>query len=339
MEAVLSIAGAFAVEASDPSQVSAARLACQRLARSLDFDETRAGRLAIVTTEAMTNMVRHAGGGTLSVRPLAAGDALGIELLAIDAGPGMDSFAQSARDGVSTGGTAGTGLGAIQRLSDEFDVYTRPGAGSILRMALWNRDGAIPGSPYEVGAVCIAKAGETECGDAWAMQPHAHGATFLVADGLGHGPDARRAACTAVEVLRTHPEHSAIRLLDLAHGKLRATRGAAVAVMRHEAARAEVAFAGVGNIAAVILDGEGRRAMVSHNGIVGHNVHKSQEYCYPWPEGALLVAHSDGLESHWSLERFPGIRARHPSIIAGMLFRQHSRKRDDVTVLVVKTRS
>jgi hypothetical protein len=288
-------------------------------------------------TEAMTNMVRHAGGGNLVARPLALGSALGLEVLAIDSGPGMEDFGDSARDGFSTAGTQGTGLGAMQRQSDEFDVYTRPGDGCIARMAFWSRGVPPPDDAYEVGVICLPKNGETECGDAWAVERHPHGATFLVADGLGHGPDARRAAVAAVDALRSRPEETPIRILDAAHGKLRATRGAAVAVLRHEAARASVGFAGVGNISAVLLDGAARRAMVSHNGIVGHNVHKSEEYRYDWPRSALLVVHSDGLESQWSLDRHPGIRDCHAAIIAALLYRDHSRKRDDVTVLVVKS--
>jgi hypothetical protein len=140
----------------------------------------------------------------------------------------------------------------------------------------------------------------------------------------------------ALEVLQRNPDYPAVRLLDLAHAKLRATRGAAVAVMRHERRSGELSYAGVGNIAATIVDGPARRAMVSHNGIVGHNMHKSQEYRYPWPSGALLVAHSDGLETQWDLAAFPGIARAHPSLIAAALFRRHTRKRDDTVVLVAR---
>ncbi len=337
MEALLSDARCFALHATDPSHVAAARSALQRIARDAEFDEARAGKVALVVTEAATNMLRHGGGGTLLGRLLVRGEAIGLEILAVDKGPGMGDFDHHARDGFSTGGTAGTGLGAIRRQCDEFDYFTHPGAGTILRMLLWNRpvDGRDPGD-YEVGGVLVPKRGEEVCGDAWAMQAHSRGATFLVADGLGHGPDASRASASAVEVLRRHPEQSAIRILDLAHGKLRATRGAAVAVLQHDATSGDIVFAGVGNISACLWDGSSRKTMVSHNGIVGHNVHKSQEYRYPWNGKALLVAHSDGLESHWDLGAFPGIADRHPAIVAAMLYRQHSRQRDDVAVLVAR---
>ncbi len=324
------------IAVGESSHVSAARLGAQRLARDLKFDETRSGRVAIAVTEAVTNMLKHARSGTLAARSVARGDAVGIEVMAIDDGPGMEDFRHSVRDGVSTAGTAGTGLGAMQRQSDEFDVYTGRAQGTIVRMVFWNKEARATREDYEVGAIVIPKSGETACGDAWAMEPHARGATFLVADGLGHGPDASRAAISAVEVLRRHPEHSAIRILDLAHAKLRPTRGAALAVMRHDAVAGELAFAGVGNIAACLIDGDTRSAMISHNGIVGHNVHKSKEYRYPWPKGALLVAHSDGVETRWNIAAFPGLASCHPAMIAAMLFREHSRQRDDVAVIAVR---
>jgi anti-sigma regulatory factor (Ser/Thr protein kinase) len=321
---------------ADQSHVSAGRLAAQRLAHGLEFDDVRKGRLSIAVTEATSNMLKHAGGGTLAMRTVARGDAVGVEVLAIDSGPGMDDLAASMKDGVSTTGTSGNGLGAMRRQSDEFDVYTRHSGGTILRMLFWDKKAPTERESYEVGAIVVPKSGETACGDAWAMTTHSRGATFLVADGLGHGPDASRAACSAVEVLHKHPDQPAIRILDLAHQKLRPTRGAALAVIRHDAIDGEISFAGVGNIAACVLSGGDKRAMVSHNGIVGHNVHKSQEYRYPWPKGGLLVAHSDGLETQWNIAEYPGLASRHPSMIAAMLFREHSRKRDDVAVVVAR---
>ena len=336
MEAVLSAPRDFAIVLAEASQVSAVRMAAQRMARDLGFDETRAGRVAIAVTEAATNIVRHGHGGTIAVRATSRGEALGIEALAIDAGPGMKSFAASAVDGVSSLGSAGTGLGAIQRMADEFDAYTRPGTGTALRIAIWRDTPPAPMPGYEVGAICVPHTGETESGDAWETICDARGLTLAVADGLGHGPDAAHAAGAAVETLRRHPADAPIRLLDRMHGRLRATRGAAIGIVRHEMGGEEVGFAGVGNIAMCVTAGSERRMMVSHNGIVGHNIHRSEEYRYPWPMEALLVAHSDGLESHWDVAAFPGLALAHPSLIAAMLYQKHSRRRDDVVVVVAR---
>lgn len=326
----------LAVEVADSSHVSAARLGVQRLARTLEFDETRAGRASIIASEAVSNLLKHGGGGVFTARGLVRQGVLGIEMLAVDSGPGMADFAMSSVDGVSTTGTSGTGLGAIRRLSDEFDVYTRQGVGTAVRSALWAREAALDTHAYESGSILVPKPGETACGDAWASQCDGTGLALLVADGLGHGPDAARASACAVDVLLRHADQDAVRILDLAHAKLRPTRGAAVAVARHLRGAGDLSYAGVGNIAACIVDGASRRAMVSHNGIVGHNVHKSLAYGYAWPVGALLVAHSDGLESQWDIAAFPGLASAHPSLIAAMLFRKHWRRRDDVVVVVIR---
>src|SRR5512138_2445365 len=125
------------------------------MARQLEFDETRAGRVAIAVTEAVTNMMRHGGGGTLAARSLVNGHALGIEVLAIDSGPGMDDFHASARDGFSSAGTAGTGLGAMRRMSDEFDVYTGRGLGTAVRMGFWAGAARPEPGDYEVGGIAV----------------------------------------------------------------------------------------------------------------------------------------------------------------------------------------
>jgi hypothetical protein len=61
-----------------------------------------------------------------------------------------------------------------------------------------------------------------------------------------------------------------------------------------------------------------------------------QQFDLPLPTNALLLLHSDGLATHWNLADYPGLVGRHPGIIAGVLYRDHERGRDDVTVLVVR---
>ncbi|MGH7263328.1 MAG: hypothetical protein ACREMB_00540 [Candidatus Rokuibacteriota bacterium] len=81
--------------------------------------------------------------------------------------------------------------------------------------------------------------------------------------------------------------------------------------------------------------GDGRH-LVSYAGIAGHELRRVKELAYPWPEEALLVLHSDGLGTQWSLSAYPALARRHPTLIAGVLYRDHSRRRDDVSVLVAK---
>jgi hypothetical protein len=244
-------------------------------------------------------------------------------------------------DGYSTAGSPGNGLGAIARLASTFDVYssTETGTVAVARLRQGDPDGR-PAAGMEVGAVSVPLAGEEVCGDAWAVEEQGGRSVCLVVDGLGHGLAAADAAREAVTVFRRHAAESPERILRLAHEVLRKTRGAAMAVAAVERGRREVRFAGVGNIAAAVLSPrEGRStSMVSHNGTVGQALRKVQEFTHPWPPGSLLVMHSDGLGTQWNLDRYPGLVARHPAVIAGVLYRDFKRDRDDVTVLVAAER-
>ena len=179
--------------------------------------------------------------------------------------------------------------------------------------------------------------GETACGDAWEVNQLPGRSLIMVADGLGHGPEAAEASRAAVRILRANPSPLGCgMIIKTAHAALRHTRGAAVAVAEVDMSHQVVRFTGAGNIAGVIVSSEGSRHMVSHPGTVGHEVRKIQEFTYPWSEGALLVMHSDGLATRWSLDRYPGLALKHASLIAGVLYRDYSRRRDDVTVVAVR---
>jgi anti-sigma regulatory factor (Ser/Thr protein kinase) len=320
------------------SDVAAARRVAARLAQSLGFSETRAGQLAIIVTESVTNILKHAGQGMIFIGPVQSSAAAGVDVVALDDGPGMADVAGSLIDGVSTAGTAGTGLGALHRLSDEFDVYSQHGKGSAFFMRLW-RDAPPPEArPIVVGALALPVGGEEECGDGWAVGCHEGGATLLAVDGLGHGPEAALAANAAIDTLDRNRDPHPQELMQRLHQALRITRGAALALAQVDCARDEVRFAGIGNISAWVFDDNGRRALVSHNGIVGHNMRKVQEFVAPFPPGALCIMHSDGVQTQWDVDAYPGLRNRHPALIAAVLMRDFIRRRDDAMVLVVRRR-
>jgi anti-sigma regulatory factor (Ser/Thr protein kinase) len=339
MEALISsLSRQECVAINHASDASAARRIGQRLAQAQGFDETRAGQLAIIITEAATNILKHAGHGTLFIGPAESGAAPGIDVVAVDDGPGIADFATSVLDGVSTAGTFGTGLGALKRQSDEFDVYSARGKGAAFFMRLW-RDPEPPARrPIVTGALALPLAGEEECGDGWAVGCHERGATLVAADGLGHGPQAALAAQAVIGALDRNRDLEPAELMERAHEALRITRGAAVAIAHIDCARDEVRFAGIGNINACVIDDKGRRALVSHNGIVGHNMRKVQEFSAAYPPGALCIMHSDGVQTQWDLDAYPGLRVRHPALIAAVLLRDFIRRRDDAMVLVVRRR-
>ena len=327
-----------AVPVSESSQVAAARRAAGQVAARLGFGECDAGRVALVATEAATNLLKHASRGELLCSAVENGGGTAVELLALDRGPGFADLPACLRDGYSTSGSPGTGLGAMQRLSATFDVYSRPAQGSAVLCRVQGGGAARRESPgaLRYGAVSVPREGEEVCGDSWSVYAERDRASVMVADGLGHGPGAAQAAQRAVEAVLRDPLRAPGRILEDIHLALRSTRGAAVGVARLEPAAAKLEFAGVGNLLAILWSPAGRRALISHPGTVGHEMRKVQEFQYPLPPAAMLVICSDGISSHWDLSAYPDIAAHNASLIAGLIYRDFSRRRDDATVVVVR---
>ncbi|MHB1225287.1 MAG: ATP-binding protein, partial [Gemmatimonadaceae bacterium] len=110
----------------DSSKVGEVRRAADGLAVAARLSETERGTLAIVVTEATSNVARHAPGGRILLRAVGEPGAAGVELLALDSGPGITNVGRAMEDGFSSAGTAGRGLGAIRRMAADFDLYSRP---------------------------------------------------------------------------------------------------------------------------------------------------------------------------------------------------------------------
>jgi anti-sigma regulatory factor (Ser/Thr protein kinase) len=322
------------IAVTEPSQVGEARRHAARLSSELGFDAVAAGEVAIVVTELATNLARHALGGRL----LFATDGVGtLEVLSLDDGPGMADVEACLRDGFSTAGTPGTGLGAIRRLATRFSIYSLPGKGSVIGVQV--TAGAAPPpvrEAFRIGAVSLAMPGETACGDAWRFRQRGGRADLLVADGLGHGPEAAAAADAAVAVFDDMPGSTPSAILERAHRSLRTTRGAAVAIAALDDSTRQIVFSGAGNIAGRIISGVGDRTLLSQHGTVGFQVRQLQDMTYEWPPHALLVLHSDGIVTRWSPADAPGLLQCDPLVIAGWLLREHFRGRDDATVAVVQ---
>lgn len=320
---------------SDQSMVGEARRAATLLSVRLGFNDTDQGRAAVISTELAKNLVEHARGGLLVTQPLPTGP--GLELLAVDSGPGMADPGRCLVDGYSTAGTAGIGLGGVSRLSDLFDLHSLVGAGTVVLSRLVPGRAVGAGSPtFEVGGLSVPKHVGAPCGDAWTVLLADGQARLLVADGLGHGPEAAEASGEAVRVFRSMPGAAPLDAMEALNRALLKTRGAAVAAAEIDAARGTLRFVGVGNIAGAIMAGPDLRNAVSHNGIVGHSVRKLQQFEYGFPPAALAVFYSDGVHSRWDLSRYPGLTARHPSIIASVMHRDFRRDRDDATVVVLR---
>ncbi|KAF1053871.1 MAG: Serine/threonine-protein kinase RsbT [Stenotrophomonas maltophilia] len=315
---------------TDEAHVDAARRAVVRAASRFSQDETLIGRITVVVQELARNLVRHAGGGEV----LYHADARSLEVLAVDKGPGMGNIARCLADSYSTSGTMGSGLGAIQRMSDRFDVFSAPGQGSGV-LATFDLGGApLPAMTGGLlaGAVSTAYPGEDYCGDTWAVR----GGRVMVCDGLGHGLLAAQASAKAREVFLNHDATQTLEsLMQQLHRALMSTRGGAISLAEIRPEQGQVLFCGMGNVAGTLVAGRAR-SMVSGNGSVGYRIGRINTFSYPWDDRTLLIMASDGISTRFDLAGYPGLVMRHPSLVAALIHRDFRRHNDDATVVVVR---
>jgi anti-sigma regulatory factor (Ser/Thr protein kinase) len=331
----------------DESQIGAARRAANMLGLAQGLGVDALGRLAIVVTEAATNVIRHGMHGVLVLRALHASDGPAVEILALDKGPGIPDVARAMADGYSTIGTAGDGLGGMRRLADVFDLHSQRGLGTALLARVF--DGKRAQEPRaraatlddRCGVVCLPLAGQTECGDAWRIAADADRIAVLLVDGLGHGSGAAGVSGSVLQIfsaVANVPPPSALSRFDAA---LRGTRGAALSFAVLDESAQQLQFSGVGNVDGRVLVAGPEKSgshLVPQNGIVGHTMPTLRAVSVPFPDGARLVMHSDGISARWRPETYAGLEALHPALVAGLIYRDFARTNDDATVLVLAAR-
>lgn len=331
----MEVAGTCEVlDLDDNADVGAVRRRFAVLASAAGLDEVRTGEAALIAAELASNVLKHAKRGGAVLASLSEHGRRGVMIAAWDRGPGMNVDA-CLRDGMSTAGTRGAGLGAVARLATWFDTYTPPGRGSVVVAAVFPPGPARP-ARFEIGAACVPFPGLLVCGDAWAAHVDGERATVVVCDGLGHGDGAADAAAAVIAAVRAGPGDPLGAILARADRAAHATRGAAATIARIDLASRELGVAGVGNVAAWIA-GDALKQLVTQHGTLGQVIPPQiHEERYQFAPGALLVMCSDGIKLRWSFDDQPGLVARRPSTIATVLWRDLSRGRDDASVVVVR---
>lgn len=335
----MEIKNVLSLKITDGSFIAEARRFTSYAAESMGFNEIDSGRVSIIVTELVSNLIKHttAHSGEFYVRELVNGKQKGIEILAVDKGPGMLNVAECLRDGYSTAGSVGTGLGSIQRLSDDFDIYSLKDSGTVILSRIWlAKNHGITLKPYDISAFAMPLTGEVFNGDGWTSYQTPNKITIMLCDGLGHGEQAASASEQAIQEFMASKDYPLNELMNNIHSRLRTTRGAAISLAEIDSVRNIVSYCGIGNVTGLINYPDHVKNMISHNGIVGHEIRKIQVYEYPWNEDALLIMHSDGLTTRWNLDKYPGLFVKTLPIIVSTIFRDFNRGTDDATIVAVR---
>ena len=320
----------------DRTYQAAARSEVKKIAEAVGFEGHRLGEMEIIIAEITSNLWKHSpSGGYLLVRILPGAEP-GLELIAIDNGPGMRVPATMMTDGKSTTKTLGQGLGAIRRLASVFDLYSQPGWGTILLSRTYVKKAHTENpAPFQMAAISVCKKGQVVSGDAYKFIANSKKIRGIMIDGLGHGPSAHDAATEAVRSFISLPNTLPTEQILSLHHQLKRTRGAVVNVVFIDLVNQQLSYSGVGNISMKVISQANVKGCFSYNGIVGHimpgvlNNHNLQ-----WQNNDIIILHTDGLISRWDLSRYPAILQHNPIMLCAALYKDYDRGTDDTTVMV-----
>lgn len=307
----------------------------RRIAETVGFPAYRLAEIDIIISEMVSNLNKHSHEGEALVRSFANG----IELISIDHGPGMANSTEMLKDGVSTTKTLGHGLGAIRRLSDDFDIYSVAGWGTIVLSRVYKIKPSLTRERKLISlhSVMLPKPGQQVCGDAFDVIEKKYVYKIIALDGLGHGPEAANASQAAIKEFLNCENSTPVETLREIHSKIKGTRGAVGMILHLDVAGGSLSFTGLGNISARLMSLGKNKSLISYNGIIGHTIPNTltNNIILLSPQETLIV-HSDGLKSRWDIDRLPNIMDHDGSVVASALYKDFSRKTDDLLILVVK---
>lgn len=322
------------------ADIGEARRTAREMALDTGFDELASQEIAIAVTELASNLLNHAGGGSLKMGPREESGRVGFQVETRDRGPGIPDPELAAEDGYSTRGSLGYGLGSVNRLMDEFDIRSIPEGGTQVVCTRWLRPKEPAGAnfPLDFGAATRPHLGMAVNGDAFVIKRWRANLLAGVIDGLGHGKWAHRAASAARNYVERHfhqPLKDIFRGVGIA---CRATRGVVMALAHIDLEEMVLNFGSVGNIDARIFGSAEHKSFIVRRGVIGFNAPSPVVTSHPWNDGCILVVHSDGLKPHWKREDFPGLFEEPAAVIANKLMKDLGKHNDDSTVVVVRSK-
>lgn len=301
---------------------------------------SRINELDLIVAEMTSNLFKYSDDGELLLGVFQNGGSPYIELISIDNGPGMINPAKMMQDGMSTSNTLGHGLGSMKRLSDTFELYSQIGWGTIVLSRVYNDpEKAKVKNDLIMRPIVVFKPGEKTSGDGFTYKKTDKYIKMMLADGLGHGPEANLAINEAANAFKVFPDYSPTQTLRFIHSAIKKTRGAVINIICYDFQRKVWTTAGVGNIAVRMSGPVNFKNHMSYNGIVGHNIPNTmndQEYVAEEFNQAMLC--SDGIKTRIDMARYPMMYKYDTSILAAAIYKDHARRTDDMSVVIAKVK-
>jgi anti-sigma regulatory factor (Ser/Thr protein kinase) len=321
----------------DEASVSSARQRVREAGQQFNLGKEVVETVALIASELTHNHLSHARQGYFLVRPIHRGGVKGLEVIAADIGPGITAPAVALRGGSSKNtGTLGAGLSAVCRLADEVDFDNRLVEGTCIVARQFETpapsfcEAAIMGKPFP---------GEALSGDDAIIIPSDGGLVAAVADGLGHGPEAREASNLAMDVVSRNAQTDLGAMAVAIDKELAPTRGCAISVARYLKGDGVLESISAGDVHAHLYHLRDAHFFTPTPMILGTGQSRPQKLRIervPVKPGSVLAIFSDGLKSRANLKGHLDV-LRQPAIaIAQHLLDTESRPDDDALVLVCR---
>lgn len=327
--------------AKGESGVVLLRSKLRAVSRRMGFSDIKREHMELVCNEMVTNQNKFAAGNGLVQIWEISDPAPALDLFAFDYGKGLLNVSAAIQDGYTTAGTMGKGLGAIQRLSSQSEIYSLPvehaGDSDWHGTAVWARfyrENSAANYFHDLGVYTRAYLDSAFNGDLIQVRTGATKTRWLHMDGLGHGREAAEVVENIGHFL--DDETPVDGLVERLSARLQGTRGAVAMICEVDNASHTMTVCGVGDMVAHLISCGDKKAVLFSPGVLGH-VHRTPEtFSYPFPDQALLITASDGLRRSMTLRTFPDLWRLHPQMISLVLGQVMGRNNDDRSVFSIR---
>ena len=335
----------------DESQIFEIRKKIKNTTTGFKLTDEFEGSTNIVVTELATNLLKHTKtGGEILLRFENTDEFVSVEILAIDKGKGITNIENALTDGYSTSGSAGTGLGAVKRISSEFDIFSQLNKGAIVYSKIIKQKRNFQTVKSYSGnlilsALITAKPNEEYCGDYYKIIQSEKSVKICLLDGLGHGYSAYISAIEAAAVFDKMSDSSIQDILKAANQKMIGKRGAVISLFEFNFIDRIVRHCGIGNITAKIISEFSTDSFPAIPGFIGGGEILLKTNEIKIPENFLFIAFTDGISQqiYSKLNKdsvcdipLDYLLKKNPLIIAAFFYRDFYKKTDDAAIIIGK---
>ncbi len=325
----------------DESGLLLLRSKIRAVSRRKGFSETIREKMELVCNEMVTNQIKHANESGMVQLWERGGTSPALDIFALDYGPGIQDLEHAKKDGTTTTGTMGRGLGAITRLSTNSEIYTveeDPGQDSRWHgTAIWAQfspSRKTSKSSLQHGLYLRPFQDSFYNGDFISVQNGSQQIKWLHMDGLGHGKEAEKAVHSAHEVLEL--DVNIEQRLEILSKQLQTGRGAVGILAEIDTNADSASISGVGDMTACMICNGEKKKFALASGILGHQHRSIEVIDFPFPQQALFITASDGIRGSWNLNTLPQLWRLHPQMIALVMGHVLGRNNDDRSLVVIR---